>query len=333
MPCFGCYWECLFENAPCLSLVDVEDVKKGLRIILKEKNPEKLLRGSKPIKPEISEYIEKAAQEYKSLKSQLIQELELSEADRAARLDLIHRLEADRAAKVKLINRLEADCNARLDLIHQLESALKTSEANCASRLDLIHQLESALKTSEADRAARLDLIHQLEAELTTSEADRAARLDLIHKLEGALTATETERIKTNESLTKLNKKMAGIENKLEQQHNELDSKKKELEEIYCSYSWRMTAPLRWLYGKGCFPKRKISDAGSLMSVSHVKQGAIRLQSTAGNVFYGLKISTYPKNGWCHVYRYSEEHLCRQRVFYIHRQYAFRYKKICRAIQ
>lgn len=34
LPCFGCYWDCVFGDAPCLQLVDVETVKEAIRRVL-----------------------------------------------------------------------------------------------------------------------------------------------------------------------------------------------------------------------------------------------------------------------------------------------------------
>jgi 2-polyprenyl-3-methyl-5-hydroxy-6-metoxy-1,4-benzoquinol methylase len=88
-------------------------------------------------------------------------------------------------AKNEVVNKwqeAEADRAARLEIIHQLQSQLKVSEADRAARLEVIHQLQAQLEVSEADRAARLEVIHQLQAQLEASEADRAARLKVIER-------------------------------------------------------------------------------------------------------------------------------------------------------
>ncbi|ABQ27959.1 glycosyltransferase family 9 protein [Geotalea uraniireducens] len=39
LPCFGCTWECPFIDAPCVRLVEVEDVKKALMLAYKGESP------------------------------------------------------------------------------------------------------------------------------------------------------------------------------------------------------------------------------------------------------------------------------------------------------
>lgn len=64
----------------------------------------------------------------------------------------------------------EADRAARLEIIHQLSSQLEASEADRAARLEVIHQLSRQLEASEADRAARLEVIRSQEQMLKTQE-------------------------------------------------------------------------------------------------------------------------------------------------------------------
>jgi 2-polyprenyl-3-methyl-5-hydroxy-6-metoxy-1,4-benzoquinol methylase len=60
----------------------------------------------------------------------------------------------------------EADRAARLDVINRLDQQLQASEADRAARLDVINRLDRQLQASEADRAARLDVIERLKAKL-----------------------------------------------------------------------------------------------------------------------------------------------------------------------
>lgn len=147
--------------------------------------------------------------------AELQRTLAVSEADRAARLNIIHEQNAT-------IETLQSE-------IARLERALATSETDRAARLNIIHEqnattatlegkvarLEQALATSEADRAARLNIIHEqnatiatLQSELArlgqalaTSETDRAARLDVIHKLEATLATLQAEKAQLQQAL------------------------------------------------------------------------------------------------------------------------------------
>ncbi len=145
-----------------------------------------------------------------------------SEADRAARLDLVHQAErqlteseSDRAARLEAIHALEADLKeseadraARLEAIHELGKRLEESEADRALRLDSIQQLGKQLAESESDRAARLEAIHELGKRLEESEVDRAARLEAIHALECRLKESETDRAARLEAIHELTKRL-----------------------------------------------------------------------------------------------------------------------------
>ncbi len=67
----------------------------------------------------------------------------------------------------------EADRAARLDVINRLSAQLAASEADRAARLDVINRLSEQLAESEADRAARLEAIRHLQARLAEGENDR----------------------------------------------------------------------------------------------------------------------------------------------------------------
>ena len=94
----------------------------------------------------------------------------------------------------KWLQAIEADREARLDVIHKLEVLLAESRAvhldaiTCLNRessesslrLEAIHRLDSLLKESEADRAAQHTLMHQMYAELHST---RALCRRLLHKV------------------------------------------------------------------------------------------------------------------------------------------------------
>jgi 2-polyprenyl-3-methyl-5-hydroxy-6-metoxy-1,4-benzoquinol methylase len=64
----------------------------------------------------------------------------------------------------------EADRAARLDVINRLNDRLEASEADRAARLDVINRLNDRLEASEADRTARLDAIDFLKAQLAVAQ-------------------------------------------------------------------------------------------------------------------------------------------------------------------
>src|SRR6266545_5753086 len=70
----------------------------------------------------------------------------------------------------------EADRAARLELINRLDQQLQASEADRAARLELINRLDQQLQASEADRAARLAVIEDLKAKLDAGAAVHSTR-------------------------------------------------------------------------------------------------------------------------------------------------------------
>jgi hypothetical protein len=61
LPCFGCYWECIFGDAPCLRLIGVEPVKEAVRRVLGGKPvPARVLDASEGLPESLVEMAGKA---------------------------------------------------------------------------------------------------------------------------------------------------------------------------------------------------------------------------------------------------------------------------------
>lgn len=99
--------------------------------------------------------------------------LAASEADRAARLEVIERQQTQLEAS-------EADRAARLEVIQQQQAQLEASETDRAARLEMIERQQAQL---EAGEAARLEVIERQRAELEAIEVDRGTRLEVIERL------------------------------------------------------------------------------------------------------------------------------------------------------
>ena len=190
MPCFGCGWDCIFADAPCLSLVAVKDVQKAIVSLYDGAGPKKrenkVIAASTQLDEATQRYIEKAVATHQQI-----------EVDRAARLQDNQRLE-------QLLKQSEEDRAARLQDNQRLEQLLKQSEEDRAVRLKANQQLVRELKESEEDRAARLEINQKLEQLLKESEADRAARLEIIHKLESLIKGSEESEVRARTNLEAL---------------------------------------------------------------------------------------------------------------------------------
>lgn len=216
LPCFGCGWNCIFEDAPCLKLVTVKDVIKAIEIITNDNIVHtNLLHTAIPTDPQVAEFILKA----KSKVNNILAKLKISELDRAARLVVINKQEKEFAKQMQFA---ESDRAERLAVINKQEGEfakqLQFLESDRAARLDVIINLEKELKKqiydAELEQVKTLDIIKDLNNDFSTKQA---SLLDDIETLKEKLTHTEDMLLKLNNTIY----------------------------EIVNSYSWRITAPLR----------------------------------------------------------------------------------------
>jgi len=96
----------------------------------------------------------------------LSEQLAESESDRAARLEVIHRLQGESAERLAASHRIEAELDELRGHAIRLEAALRERESEAALRLDALEQLE-------ADRRRLLDRISQLETALAGEREER----------------------------------------------------------------------------------------------------------------------------------------------------------------
>jgi ADP-heptose:LPS heptosyltransferase len=76
LPCFNCEWDCIFDDAPCVKLVGLDDVQKAISLVLKKENIDSnIIYSSYKVSSETAEYIEKAVKKFKG-RSEMIHKLE-----------------------------------------------------------------------------------------------------------------------------------------------------------------------------------------------------------------------------------------------------------------
>ncbi|MEO5721177.1 MAG: glycosyltransferase family 9 protein [Chthoniobacterales bacterium] len=245
LPCFGCGWNCLFKDAPCVREIPVEAVQSALEWLLSDEGNEEsevvvrdaissqglaLIAGAVAAlgspSPERKEATASPAQV-----TELLQNLDFSEKDRAARLQTIEvqgeeisRLQAEVERWLKesgqLWPKLNEAKNARDELAietQNLRLLFAGSEEDRAARLRVIEEQSTEIVRlqKETDRWLReaqelwpkLDLarneralvvaqMEELRRHFAQSEADRAARLEVIEaqSLEIARLHQETDR-------------------------------------------------------------------------------------------------------------------------------------------
>ena len=206
MSCFGCAWDCIFGDAPCVKLVTVNDVKAAVDLIQQDDtHGPRILEASGKISAETDDYIKKAIKTHREVNQ-----------DRLGRLEANMRLE-------KLLKESEVDRDARLAEINKLSRQLAESEADRETRLAEINKLSRQLAESEADRETRLAEMEKLGRLLAESEADRAARLAEINRLGKLLAESEADRAARLTEMNRLGKLIEEIENQLRDAHIKIE--------------------------------------------------------------------------------------------------------------
>ncbi len=212
LPCFGCDWDCYFEDAPCVRTISTASVRRALESILDHAAEGNVVVEAGGLDTGARALIDTATPRLRFLRTdsadrlRQVQEtsarLQASEADRDARKLQVEELtallktsEADRDARLLQLEASEADRDARLLQVEELTALLKTSEADRDARQEQIEELTPLLKASETDRDARLLQVEELTAQLQASEADRYARFLQIEQLTVWLKASDADRI------------------------------------------------------------------------------------------------------------------------------------------
>jgi len=195
-----------------INFVDaIKDYERYDLAIKQQKNQEKQLEYNRNLLNLQMEQLEQQKEQLKQQKEQnnLQKAYEVSEADRATKLEVINNLqrkyeesEADRAARLEVIKELqkkyeesEVDRAERLEVIDNLQRKYEESEVDCAESLEVVkrqekefaenmEKLQRKYEESEVDRAARLEVIKELQRKYEEYEVNRVARLEVIKQQE-----------------------------------------------------------------------------------------------------------------------------------------------------
>ena len=186
LPCFGCAWDCLYTDAPCVRTISPASVRRALEQFLSDDadgqhvfEADGLGAGARAL---IHTATRKLRFQREDSRARLLQTRELTA--------LLHASEADRDLRGKQVDELtallhasEAESLARLQQVDELTAMLHHSETDRAARAEQITGLTAMLHHSETDRAARAEQITGLTELLLVSEADRAARGKLLAEI------------------------------------------------------------------------------------------------------------------------------------------------------
>jgi ADP-heptose:LPS heptosyltransferase len=144
LPCFKCYWNCIFGDAPCIRLVDIQDVQHAVDTVLTDRIAgSKILYSSRKISDESSKYVEKAKKTFEVLQSRLKNNLELCEEDRAARLEVIN---SQAQAFGNQLNESEKDRVNRLEIIQNQGSQIANLQKTLGEQQNNLHEYKEISK-------------------------------------------------------------------------------------------------------------------------------------------------------------------------------------------
>jgi hypothetical protein len=131
----------------------------------------------------------------------------------------------------------EADRAARLNVIHGLGERLERTEAERLAQLRTVEALRGQLAAIEADRTTSIEVIRNLERRLEAREMDLAARVATIDGLRRQLDESEATRVEA----------VRALQNDIERGRAALGLVAARVEAMERSLSWRWTRLLRWM--------------------------------------------------------------------------------------
>ena len=227
LPCFGCRWECHFGDAPCLKRIEVDVVKRALERMLNsetEFSEEMVAKGSlTTAEHELISHTAQVARSFGQLKvvgadghfewlqradlHRLINHLEGSEADRAARLDIIHR-QGEELGKMQqasnqwaeqsqqLLTRVSQIDQERTQLLGKLEKLvndLAASEADRVTQSATSQSFRERFAAAENESTSLMAELETVRRQFVKAEADRAAQLVASESVRDQLATVEDE--------------------------------------------------------------------------------------------------------------------------------------------
>ena len=113
-------------------------------------------------------------------------------------------LEKNRQEVVRRLEAAEADRVARLAVIHNLGQRLDAAEADRAARLEVIQDFARRMESAEADRAATLEVIREFAQRTEILETERAAQREVLQDLARRLELVQTEQLRLADEFGRL---------------------------------------------------------------------------------------------------------------------------------
>jgi ADP-heptose:LPS heptosyltransferase/GT2 family glycosyltransferase len=227
LPCFGCNWDCHFDDGPCVKTIPASDVIQGVeRALAAADQPIDIIIESRALPPEALKLIAASTPGIIALKRDRVdrqhkieelkdetdsKDVEIGDLKRAAEerkteMEAIKaELEEECADKDKEIGELKAETNSKdvemADLKRAAEErktemeAIKAElEEECADKDKEIGELKAEADTKDAEIAALKDTCNEREETVFRLDAGLKAHIAALPEWERRLAAAEAER-------------------------------------------------------------------------------------------------------------------------------------------
>ena len=176
LPCFGCDWDCAFDDAPCLTGVTVADATAALDAALTGAGKNSFaIQRVEHVAPDVRALMGRAAARYRAMGVEHgIRQRKLEEKDVA-----ILEKEAE-------IDALKAVCNERERVIFILDGNVRALQAELAKKSPVAATADPRIAEMSATLATRDDEIAALHTALSEREATLKRHLDGLTQLDQA---------------------------------------------------------------------------------------------------------------------------------------------------
>ena len=209
LPCFGCGWDCVFGDAPCLGGITVDDACVALDFVFLNRGKNSFeVRELTRFTPDMLAVMGQASTTYRALraghlarqrkfeeltqldreKDDAILEKETSIAEKEAS---IAEKEASIAEKEASIAEKEASIAEKEASIHEKEASIHEKEASIHEKEASIHEKEASIHEKEASIAEKEASIHEKEASIHEKEASIHEKEASIHEKEASIAEKE----------------------------------------------------------------------------------------------------------------------------------------------
>lgn len=289
LPCFGCRWECHFGDAPCVKTIPTDTAKNAIGRLLSSVG-----HGSENILAEASitsaelELIAKSASALKRCRyihiggvggptellpraalERVIEQLQLSEADRAARLAVIHQqgqraieldaevhhwleetkkysaheqqleatqaeltkqLQISEADRAEVLKQLESSEVARTELSQQLSRLTEENRRHQAQLTEAAAQINELRTELERRRVENESLVEERRAQQSAFAKKKLDLLGQLEKTRGHLAAAEADRTRMSADMAKFVDDVARLEAELARVRTANESLTRELQ-------------------------------------------------------------------------------------------------------